>query len=648
MDENKRIFDWARLDGGSFQDLVVELLAREGFDARDQGIGPDGGIDILAIQNLTLQEGIYKSYTWAVQAKYRKNAKSTVKPSELGNIGNLLSRFKADGFLLVTSGRVTNKAFSEIRAISDGSPPNYLAAVWDNKLLEGKLLKHPDLARRYLESRTETSILLIDDDPAVLFANYEMLSAIGHRVYKASSPPEALKVARDRDIDIAIVDIRLDDAANRSGEAKILNGMDLAKEIRSIRPGVRIVYLTAYLASAEVAARAGLENAVFLSKFDTDAEKLRRLVNKTLGVPDEISTKAMQFESITTFVNARLHRVISKIHAARTLAELESNSGSRVEKIGELLGNSLASLKMVVKDLALERFQTTMNSFRWHSLMSILSDAVASSEASHTGARIRLRSLRTDCKALCERGDLRMAISNLIDNAVESGPEKQFVDVDVSASVIDRERRYARIAISDRGVGIEPEDIPGVYLPGVSTKGGSGMGFFLANKVAEFHGGWVEIMSPYRKWSTRVSVYIPLENAFLQREREESPLDQAALGRLAELGKALGNEVPIEIITLFLEDMPKRVAALDVGRRAGDCRRVESTAHAIKGSCNHIGALDAARIAQDIERDAEALRVESLPDKIGQLKEELARTKKSLQAFARTLGDMSADMHVIA
>ena len=248
--------NWEALDGHSFQELCADILRREGYDVRNQGIGPDGGVDLLAIQHVTLDAELTKAYTWAVQAKFRTRPTSTVKPQELGNIGNILSRFNADGFLLITNGRVTNKAFLEIRSFSEGPPPTYLTNVWDRAILEGKCLKHQDIRKRYFSSPGDRlHVLVVDDDSLWLAHTTRIVAALGHTVHSANTSAEARSIIDEIGIDVAILDIRLQDSDRPRDPA---GGFALAHRMRSVNPDVRIIYNSAYLASADIAPRAQL------------------------------------------------------------------------------------------------------------------------------------------------------------------------------------------------------------------------------------------------------------------------------------------------------------------------------------------------------------------------------------------------------
>jgi signal transduction histidine kinase len=479
-------------------------LAKEGFRVEDQGVGPDGGVDIIATQKVAFQAGYERSYKWAVQAKYRRAATTAVTPHDLGNIGNLLSRFEADGFLLITNGRPTNKCFLEIRSISQGKPPTYLANVWDNRLLESKLFKHDDVRRRYFGSPGDKAILVVDDQRTALEVVDHLLSSLGHTVYKATSAHDAIALAESHEIDLAILDIVF------AGEShNDLVGFAIAKRLREIRPDVKIIYNSGYIGRADIMAHAGVENAVFLSKFELSGPQFTRVVADALETPKEIAVKATQFEAVTTFVSSALHGVVSRISAARLLADSMAPSHDAAQ-VAEILGEALASMKAVMRDLALEQFRVLTGGLQDHDLLEIVRSAIGASEQVHPGTHVIVDRAPERLAVHCERRSVEMALSNLIDNAFEAIPQGSEAKVALEVQLITREKDYARITISDSGSGVPIETVPRLYQPGFTTKGGSGMGFFLANQAIEYHGGWIEIRSPAPPWSTEVAVFLPV------------------------------------------------------------------------------------------------------------------------------------------
>jgi two-component system, cell cycle sensor histidine kinase and response regulator CckA len=85
---------------------------------------------------------------------------------------------------------------------------------------------------------TET-ILVVDDEIAVLSLTTLMLERYGYEVLAAASAKEALhlfEVWPDIEVDLLLVDIVMPE----------MNGVELASRIRAIRPNLPILYFSAY------------------------------------------------------------------------------------------------------------------------------------------------------------------------------------------------------------------------------------------------------------------------------------------------------------------------------------------------------------------------------------------------------------------
>lgn len=86
---------------------------------------------------------------------------------------------------------------------------------------------------------------------------------------------------------------------------------------------------------------------------------------------------------------------------------------------------------------------------------------------------------------------LRVAISNLVQNALEASDPGQTVEVRVSPL-----NDLVRIIVSDHGEGIRPEHLENIYNPFFTTKSaGVGLGLALVSKVVDEHHGRMHVFS---------------------------------------------------------------------------------------------------------------------------------------------------------
>jgi CheY-like chemotaxis protein len=95
--------------------------------------------------------------------------------------------------------------------------------------------------------RGET-VLLVEDEPAMLDVEAEMLADMGYSVLKAGRPGQALTLAgaHPGSIQLLITDMIMPE----------MNGRDLAERLTEIRPGIRCLFVSGY--TADVIARRGV------------------------------------------------------------------------------------------------------------------------------------------------------------------------------------------------------------------------------------------------------------------------------------------------------------------------------------------------------------------------------------------------------
>ncbi|MEP6652294.1 MAG: HAMP domain-containing sensor histidine kinase [Myxococcales bacterium] len=121
----------------------------------------------------------------------------------------------------------------------------------------------------------------------------------------------------------------------------------------------------------------------------------------------------------------------------------------------------------------------------------------------------------------CIDGDsvlIRRALENVVENAHKYSPAGS--EVNIRLEVKDG---TIIIAVTDRGIGIAPSDLPRVFAPFFRTDrsrtrstGGIGLGLALAKRVAESHGGAISIESAVDR-GTRVTFTFPAVVAASQR-----------------------------------------------------------------------------------------------------------------------------------
>jgi len=113
----------------------------------------------------------------------------------------------------------------------------------------------------------------------------------------------------------------------------------------------------------------------------------------------------------------------------------------------------------------------------------------------------------------CERRVLRQVLLNLIGNAIKFTPSGGRIDIDAKMTA----EGGIMVSVADTGIGIAPQNIPLALTPFGQIEltlsrahGGVGLGLPLSQRLAELHGGRLQIESAIGRGTT-VSVTLPPE-----------------------------------------------------------------------------------------------------------------------------------------
>jgi two-component system, sensor histidine kinase and response regulator len=114
-------------------------------------------------------------------------------------------------------------------------------------------------------------------------------------------------------------------------------------------------------------------------------------------------------------------------------------------------------------------------------------------------------------------------------------------------------------------------------------------------------------------------------------EPEAPVLDVAVLDELRTLG---GDGIVAELVGMFLEDTPPRLAALREAMQEGDAESIEGVAHALKGSAGNMGATRLAGVCARLENAGISRDLTSVKDLLPQAEAEFGRVRRALEVEA--------------
>src|SRR6266700_4240456 len=102
-------------------------------------------------------------------------------------------------------------------------------------------------------------------------------------------------------------------------------------------------------------------------------------------------------------------------------------------------------------------------------------------------------------------------------------------------------------------------------------------------------------------------------------------IDPQAIEILRALNPGDNDEFLREIIGIFLEDTPQRLAELDEGLSAGDASKFVRAAHSIKGSSSNVGAAALRAAAEKLEHASRTQGLDDVAGLVADVKTEFVR-----------------------
>jgi signal transduction histidine kinase len=271
--------------------------------------------------------------------------------------------------------------------------------------------------------------------------------------------------------------------------ALALASLPLARSIAA--PVERLTAAARALGAGDLSARANVRARGELGElgraFDEMAARLERLIQGE--------------RELLANVSHELRTPLARIRVALELAA-EGDAERARRYLGEI-GQDLAELDGLVEDvLATARLDARgAAGLRVDSapvdLAAVAREAAERFRAAHEERTLEL-ALTEGLPAV--RGDaalLRRLVLNLLDNAAKYSEPPAPVTLAVRS-----EAGAAVLEVSDRGIGIAPEDLPRLFTPFFRTDrsrargtGGTGLGLALAKRIAEAHGGTISAES---------------------------------------------------------------------------------------------------------------------------------------------------------
>ncbi|MAF62226.1 MULTISPECIES: hybrid sensor histidine kinase/response regulator [Pseudomonadota] len=374
-------------------------------------------------------------------------------------------------------------------------------------------------------SNDPVKCLLVDDLPENLVALEALLKSDGLECHKASSGEEALELLLVHDYALALLDVQMPG----------MDGFELAELMRGSERSrhVPIIFVTA--GSGDTARRfRGYEaGAVDFIQKPIEPDILRSKANVFFELYNQRRQIAKQRDSLAAMglelqvADAQKNRFLAVLaHELRNpimalvagLRLLERREGTdAVPEIRSAMNRSLGHMTRLVEDLLdISRIEQGKISLRHEELLlqDVIGFAIETVQPIIDSAEHRLHLALPDDPVRL-RGDharVTQIVGNLISNAARYTPNGGNIRVSLRS-----EDRWAKIEITDNGIGIAPEqqgrifDIFAQVAPdGRMNQEGLGIGLALVKQLVELHGGRILLTRSAPGEGSSFEVWLPL------------------------------------------------------------------------------------------------------------------------------------------
>ena len=362
--------------------------------------------------------------------------------------------------------------------------------------------------------------ILVVDDEEKMRKLLDMTLGGDFEIMAAASAKEAVVLVTSKSPDLVLTDIKM------PGE----DGLQLLKRIKEIDSDIPVILMTGHgdKALAIEAIQGGAFDFIekpfseeILSISVQRALKVRELSEKQKSATSLLRRKNILLEELSRDLNGAqelaggvVHEVMTPLSVIQGQALMISKLiDKNPEKIDDMRNCSDSILSMVDRIVKITTSMSSLNERGGGPLLpekvsSIVEDSVSICREVFEEAGVELQlDIKAKSKIECRSVQISQVLINLLRNAchaVEKLDEK-WVELKVTDS-----KDQIFFSVTDSGSGIEPELHEKLFEAFFTTKrneGGTGLGLSICRKIAEEHGGQIEIDRDCK--NTRFAIRLP-------------------------------------------------------------------------------------------------------------------------------------------
>ncbi len=344
------------------------------------------------------------------------------------------------------------------------------------------------------------SVLVVDDEPAVLESSSLLLEEYGYNVTASSGAEDAVRRFQENSIDVVVTDIVM----------PYVSGIELLRQIHDINPTTPVILMTAYADMEKVLGAIKIGAFDFIIKPFT-AELLVHSVEKAVHY-----NKLMLMERDYKHLLEEYNQEIETLVAERTMGLMSLTLADKIRNPAAVIG--LTCRRMIEKEEVPDRlipkiqsiideaekldnivkdFQSLLKNrksmFRYEDVNEVVDSIMPIIENMVTSKKIEVAFKRSSrpLKVNIQKNLFQIALSHLVKNSIGAITEGGRITV----STYEYENTCV-LEVSDTGHGIHPEDIDNIFNPMFSSKDKRfGMGLPLVKRIVTEHMGEIDVAS---------------------------------------------------------------------------------------------------------------------------------------------------------
>ncbi len=236
--------------------------------------------------------------------------------------------------------------------------------------------------------------------------------------------------------------------------------------------------------------------------------------SETIALRSELRRK----DQFIATLGHELRNPLSVLTTASLIFQMNGATSADMKRASDIIGRQVQVVTRLINDLLdMERIDNGKLQLDRQSLdlREIVTNALESRRADAERRKQSLTMRMTQDPVILDADAVRLGqlVSNLVDNAVKYTPDAGHIDVAVTA-----DGHEAVIVVQDDGTGIPSERLASIFEPFVqlsesrnTSRGGMGLGLSLVRRLAELHGGTVDVTSGGPGRGSRFTVHLPLQ-----------------------------------------------------------------------------------------------------------------------------------------